>query len=76
MLSNFVKMISMINRNFLIISSIILVTIASCVPAKKYQDLLAREKACNEELDKFKNASSQSENKAQIVQEKLNLLDN
>jgi len=65
----------MINRYVLLVSAVFLVAITSCVPAKKYQDLLAREKACNDELEKYKNSSSQAENKAQIVEEKLNLLD-
>jgi chemotaxis protein MotB len=60
----------------LLVTGIALLSITACVPAKKYQDLLAREKACNEELEKYKNASSQAENKAQIVQEKLSILDN
>jgi len=75
MLSNFVLMKRMINRYVLLVSAVFLVAVTSCVPAKKYQDLLAREKACNEELEKYKNTSSQAENKAQIVEEKLNLLE-
>lgn len=62
-------------RSILIALSFVGVLISSCVPAKKYQDLVAREKACSEELEKYKNASSQAENKAEKVQEKLNLLD-
>jgi chemotaxis protein MotB len=75
MLSNFVRMKRMINRYVLLVSAVFLVAVTSCVPAKKYQDLLAREKACNEELEKYKNRSSQAEDKAQIIEEKLNLLD-
>lgn len=51
----------------------ILTVVTSCVPAKKYQELLAREKACNEELEKYKNSSVESENKAKALQEKLDL---
>lgn len=49
------------------------IVVTSCVPAKKYQELLAREKACNEELEKYKNSSVESENKAKALQEKLDL---
>jgi chemotaxis protein MotB len=44
-----------------------------CVPAKKYQDLLAREKACSEELDKYKNASVDAEGRAKSLQEKFDV---
>ncbi|MBM3452878.1 MAG: hypothetical protein FJX84_07025 [Bacteroidetes bacterium] len=64
----------MYKLNFIVVILIGLSFLA-CVPAKKYQDLLAREKACSEELEKYKNTSSQAENKAQIIEEKLNLLD-
>ncbi len=36
---------------------------ASCVPAKKYKDLVAREKQCSEELEKYKNSSLEFEGK-------------
>lgn len=36
---------------------------ASCVPAKKYKDLVAREKQCSEELEKYKNSSIEFEGK-------------
>lgn len=35
----------------------------SCVPAKKYKDLVAREKRCSEELEKYKNSSIEFEGK-------------
>ena len=66
----------MTTKNFLFTSVVLILLATSCVPAKKYQDLLAREKACSEELEKYKNTSSQAENKAQIIEEKLKLLDN
>lgn len=66
----------MTTKNFVLTSVVFILLVTSCVPAKKYQDLLAREKACNEELEKYKNTSSQAENKAQIIEEKLKLLDN
>lgn len=50
------------------------ITLIGCVPAKKYQDLLAREKTCSEELEKYKNLSTDFEGKAKSLQEKLDLL--
>lgn len=44
----------------LIVLSLLLV---SCVPAKKYKDLVAREKLCSEELEKYKNSSIEFEGK-------------
>lgn len=44
----------------LFILSLVLV---SCVPAKKYKDLVAREKLCSEELEKYKNSSIEFEGK-------------
>lgn len=44
----------------LIVLSLVLV---SCVPAKKYKDLVAREKLCSEELEKYKNSSIEFEGK-------------
>jgi len=31
------------------------ITLASCVPAKKYNELLEKEKQCSDELAKYKN---------------------
>ncbi len=50
------------------------IAFVGCVPAKKYQDLLAREKTCAEELEKYKNQSADYEGKAKYLQEKLDLL--
>jgi chemotaxis protein MotB len=36
-------------------------TLASCVPTKKYKDLLAKEQSCSEELAKFKSSALTSE---------------
>lgn len=44
-----------------------------CVPAKKYQDLLAREKACADELEKYKNSSFDAEGRAKSIQEKYDV---
>jgi chemotaxis protein MotB len=40
---------------------IVLLLISACVPAKKYKDLLEREKICSEELSKFKKSSGEYE---------------
>jgi chemotaxis protein MotB len=40
---------------------IVLLLISACVPAKKYKDLLEREKVCSEELSKFKKSSGEYE---------------
>ena len=36
---------------------LLLLTFIACVPAKKYNELLEREKLCTEELAKFKKSS-------------------
>jgi chemotaxis protein MotB len=43
----------------------------SCVPAKKYNELVLREKICSEELEKYKNSSITNEAKAKEVESKL-----
>ena len=40
---------------------IVLLILSACVPAKKYKDLLEREKVCSEELAKFKKSSGEYE---------------
>ena len=40
---------------------IVLLLLSACVPAKKYKDLLEREKVCSEELSKFKKSSGEYE---------------
>lgn len=42
---------------------VVLLVFTSCVPAKKYKDLVAREKQCSEELEKYKNSSIEFEGK-------------
>ncbi len=41
----------------ILIYSTAIFLITSCVPIKKYNELLAKEQACSEELDKYKNSS-------------------
>ncbi len=49
-------------------------TLASCVPTKKYKDLLAKEKACSEELANFKSSALTNEAIAKDAQGQYNLL--
>ena len=44
--------------------SLLVVVITSCVPAKKYKDLVEREKVCSEELAKYKTSALNSEAEA------------
>lgn len=46
----------------------------SCVPTKKYKDLLAKEQACSEELAKFKGTALTSEAQAKDLQSQYDLL--
>ncbi len=45
----------------------------ACVPAKKYKDLLTKEKACSEELEKYKKSSNQFESSAKDLQTKYDV---
>ena len=49
-------------------------TLASCVPTKKYKDLLAKEQACSEELANFKSSALTSEAMAKDIQSQYSLL--
>ena len=51
---------------------IVLLLISACVPAKKYKDLLEREKVCSEELSKFKKSSGEYEALSKDLQTNLN----
>jgi chemotaxis protein MotB len=42
--------------------------LAACVPAKKYNELLEKEKICSEELNKYKTSSIENEGKAKDFQ--------
>ena len=48
-----------------------LILISACVPAKKYKDLLEREKVCSEELAKFKKSSGEYESLSKDLQTKF-----
>ncbi len=54
---------------FIFITTILLVS--ACVPAKKYNELLVREKACTEELENFKQSSITNQDKAKELEGKL-----
>lgn len=43
-------------------------TLAACVPAKKYNELLEKEKICSEELNKYKTSSIENEGKVKDLQ--------
>jgi chemotaxis protein MotB len=58
---------------FVVSSFIVGFFIVGCVPAKKYQDLLAREKSCTEELEKYKNSNFDAEGRAKSIQEKYDV---
>lgn len=63
-------------KRFVILSlvAISIGTIASCVPSKKYKDLLAREKSCSEELAQFKSSALTNEALAKDIQGRYNML--
>src|SRR5690554_7922515 len=48
--------------------------LTACVPAKKYNDLLAKEQKCSEELKKYKTTSLDYEAKLKTVQTRDNLM--
>ncbi|HLW29640.1 MAG TPA: OmpA family protein [Brumimicrobium sp.] len=52
----------------------IVIGLGSCVPAKKYNDLLAKEQNCNEELKKYKTSSLDYEAQLKTVQARANLM--
>lgn len=57
-----------------LIFSLGMLTLASCVPSKKYKELLAKEQACSEELAKYKSSALTNEALAKDVQNQYNLL--
>ncbi len=52
----------------LLLMVLVVVSAVACVPAKKYNDLLAKEKACNEELEKYKTSSLDAEAKVKTLE--------
>lgn len=60
-------------RLFLMILTTV-VTITACVPAKKYNDLLAKEKSCKEELKKYKTSALDNEAKVKTLEAQHKLM--
>lgn len=58
-------------RFFLFSAAILLIT--SCVPIKKYNELLAKEQSCSEELEKYKNSSLDCEGKLKDSEASLSI---
>lgn len=52
----------------------LLALMTACVPAKKYNDLVEREKLCSEELAAFKSNSITNEGKAKDIEARYNVL--
>ena len=48
--------------------------LGACVPAKKYNDLLEREKKCSEELETYKTSSLDNEGKAKDLQARYDVM--
>lgn len=57
-----------------IVASLLLVT--ACVPAKRYNELVEKEKQCSEELSKFKNSSLNFEADATDLKSRFEVLSN
>ena len=58
-------------KNTLFVSIISVFFLASCVPARKYQDLESKQKECSEELDKLKTRNADLETLATEQHEKV-----
>lgn len=56
----------------ILIYSAVLLLITSCVPIKKYNELLAKEQACSAELEKYKDSSLDCEGKLKDAEANLN----
>ena len=61
------------NKSLIITALSIVIGMSSCVAPKKYKELEAREKACSEELAKFKKSSSDFESLSKDLQNKYSL---
>lgn len=57
-----------------IVALLSLIFVASCVPAKKYNELVEKEKLCSEELEKFKSSALNNEALAAELKTKSDLL--
>lgn len=57
-----------------ILVSTLVFAISACVPAKKYNDLLAKEKSCSEELKKYKTSALDNEAKVKTLEAQHELM--
>lgn len=53
---------------YLSIFGLVILSLSACVPAKKYNELVEREKICSEELNKYKASALENEAKAKDLQ--------
>ena len=60
-------------QNLFVLSFFVVMAVA-CVPSKKYNELLEKERACNEELEKYKSAAIDFESKFKDCDTRLGLL--
>ena len=60
-------------KNIFLLSLFTALLFSACVPSKKYNELLEREKACSEELAKYKKSSSDYEVLSKDLQTKYDL---
>ena len=68
----FVKMTELMKKT-LALSILCSLILAACVPSKKYNELLEREKSCSEELAKYKKSSTDYEVLSKDLQSKYDL---
>ncbi|MBC9812492.1 OmpA family protein [Crocinitomicaceae bacterium CZZ-1] len=61
-------------NNKILFSAILMLALTACVPSKKYNELLEREKQCNEELESYKSRALTGEGKAAEFEAKYNVL--
>lgn len=61
-------------KNIVFASFAVFTLLVACVPAKKYNELVEREKLCSEELAKYKNSAITFEDKAKELEGRLIVL--
>lgn len=52
----------------------LIIMLSACVPVKKYNELVEKEKQCSEELEKYKSSSLTNEGRAKDLQSKYDIL--
>jgi len=60
-------------KNFFLLALLVAFVFTACVPSKKYNELLEREKSCSEELAKYKKSSTDFEVLSKDLQTKYDL---